>query len=135
MTAIPVLERLTDPDGDPAMERSRLRFAAGLAAMGVLHFVVPSVFERIVPRWFPWPRQAVLWSGVAELTSGVLIAVPRTTRTGAWLAVATLLSVYPANVQMAFDAIRRGRRPEIAATFLRLPLQVPMVAKAMSLTR
>ena len=128
-------DRLTDPDADPQQDRARLRFAAGLVAMGTLHFVAPAPFRRIVPRWVPWPREAVLWSGVAEVASGALIAVPRTTRLGGWLATGTIIGVYPANVQMAVDAARGGSRGAKVATWLRLPLQLPMVLRAWSYTR
>jgi uncharacterized membrane protein len=77
----------------------------------------------------------VLWSGVAEVASGELIAVPTTTRVGGWLATATILGVYPANIQMTVDATRGGSRGAKVATWLRLPLQLPMLAKAWSYTR
>lgn len=132
-----LLDRLRDPDADPAEDRSRLRFAAMMTAMGVAHFVLPRPFERIVPRWFPWRKQAVAWSGVAEVASGVLLALPRTRRAGGWVSLATIAAVYPANVQMAIDASRG--QPQVAAptwlAWLRLPLQLPMLAKAWSFTR
>ena len=77
----------------------------------------------------------MLWSGVAEVTSGALIALPRTRRPGAWLALATIVAVYPANVQMAIDAVRSGSRPQILGTGLRLPMQIPMLVTAHRLTR
>jgi uncharacterized membrane protein len=136
-----VLDRLdavvSDPLADPVEDRRRKRFAAMMVAVGLLHFVMPRPFERIVPRWFPWRRQAVVWSGVAEVASGLLLAVPRTRRVGGALAAATIVAVYPANVQMAIDATRG--RPQVAvpawAAWLRLPLQVPMVLRAWSFTR
>lgn len=124
-----------DPDADPAEDRSRLRFAGMLVSIGALHFIAPGPFRRIVPRWFPWASAAVLWSGVAEVGAGVLIAVPRTRRLGGWLALATIVAVYPANVQMALDAARSRRPGAIAATWLRLPMQFPMLGRAYRLTR
>lgn len=106
-----------------------------LVVVGVGHFVVPSAFVRIVPRWVPRPEAAVLWSGVAEVAAGGLIAVPRTRRLGGWLAAATIVAVYPANVQMAVDAVRSRRPTAIAVTFARLPMQFPMLATALRLTR
>jgi len=127
--------RLSDPLADPAEDRSRLRFAGSLAAMGVLHFVIPQQFEKAVPAWMPKPREAVLWSGVAELGAGVLLAVPRTRRLGGWLATATIVAVYPANIQMAIDAARKGNKLAAAVTLLRLPMQFPMIARAYRYTR
>jgi len=106
-----------------------------LVGIGALHFVAPTPFERIVPKWVPNARAAVLWSGVAEVAAGVLIAVPRTTRLGGWLAAATIVSVYPANIQMSIDAWRDGSTASKVATTLRLPMQVPMVVRALRLAR
>ena len=132
-----VADRVTDESADPAEDRSRLLMAGGLVAMGVLHFVVPRPFEKIVPRWIPWRRGAVLWSGVAEVAAGTLLAVPRTRRAGGWLAAATIVAVYPANVQMAIDTTRNPEagRLATAATWLRLPMQLPMVLRALRFTR
>ncbi len=129
------IDHLRDPLADPAADRSRLRFAAMLVGVGLTHFVAPRFYERIVPRWFPWSRPAVLWSGVAEVTAGALIALPRTRRLGAWLALATIVAVYPANVQVAIDALRSGSRLQILGAWLRLPMQIPMLLTAHRLTR
>jgi uncharacterized membrane protein len=129
--------RLADPLADPATDRSRLRFAAMMIGIGIAHFVVPGWFEQIIPRWFPWRKPAVLWSGVAEVASGALLAVPRTRRAGAYLATATIVAVYPANVQMAVDASRGRSQVKIPAwaAWARLPMQIPMVVRAWSFTR
>jgi uncharacterized membrane protein len=125
-----------DPDADPVLDRSRLRFAAMMVVVGVAHFVAPRFFERIVPRWFPWPREAVVVSGVAEVASGVLLAVPATRRLGGLLATATIVAVYPANIKMAVDA-SRGEDVGVPAwaAWLRLPMQIPMIRRAWSFTR
>lgn len=127
--------QLVDPLADPARDRSRLRFAAMLVGIGVLHFIAPRPFERIVPKWVPDARAAVLWSGVAEVAAGGLIAVPRTTRLGGWLAAATIVAVYPANVQMSIDAWRGDSLAAKVGTTLRLPMQFPMIAQALRLAR
>ena len=127
--------RFADPAADPGDDVARLRFAVSMVGIGVLHFVVPRYFVRIVPRWFPWPGPAVFWSGVAEVGSGLLLAVPRTRRLGGWLAAVTIVAVYPANIQMAIDATRRRNKLAAVATWLRLPMQFPMLARALRFTR
>jgi uncharacterized membrane protein len=110
--------------------RSRLVLAGFLVFMGVLHFAVPKPFDKIVPRWVPGaPRFWTLLSGACELSSGVLLALPRTKRIGASLAAATMVVVYPANIQMAVD-----NPPNTAygiGLLARLPLQFPIVAWAL----
>lgn len=117
-----------------ARERSRRGLVGLLIGAGILHFVVPSVYERIVPRVFTNPRAVVYWSGVAEIVTGTLVAIPRTRRLGAWSALVLFVAVYPANIQMAIDA----GRPHDALSWgawLRLPLQFPLFAWAYSHTR
>lgn len=132
-----VTGRLSDPAADPALDRSRLRFAGMMVAIGAAHFVVPGFFRQIVPRWFPWRKEAVFWSGVAEVASGVLLAVPATRRAGGALATATIIAVYPANIQMAVDATRGDPQVTMPAwiAWLRLPMQIPMILRAWSFTR
>ena len=105
-----------------------------MVGAGVLHFVAPDFYERIVPKWIGHERAVVAWSGVAEVLCGVLLAVPRTRRLGAWLTVATLVAVYPANLQMAVDA-GRPHDPAEWVAWLRLPLQFPLIACAHHHTR
>ena len=120
-----------DPSAAPAPDGSverRARILAGaLVVMGVLHFVVPGAFDRIVPRVLGHPRKWTYLSGVAELASGILVAVPRTRRTGALLATATIVAVYPANWQMALDSGLPPRDAVGWGAWLRLPLQLPMI--------
>lgn len=135
MSSTTIAARFADPAADPVEDRARLRFAVSMLGIGVLHFVAPGFFVKIVPRWFPWAKPAVFWSGVAEVGSGVLLAVPRTRRLGGWLAAATIVAVYPANIQMAIDATRKGSKLAAVATWLRLPMQFPMLARALRCTR
>ena len=48
---------------------------------------------------------------------------------------ATIVAVYPANIQMAIDATRKGSKLAAVATWLRLPMQFPMLAQALRCTR
>jgi uncharacterized membrane protein len=101
---------------------------------GVTHFVAPRFYERIVPAWAGNPRFHVVWSGVAEILAGSLLALPPTRRLGAWLTVMILVAVYPANIQMVIDA-GRPRNAEAVVAWVRLPLQLPMLWAALRQTR
>jgi uncharacterized membrane protein len=96
-----------------------------MVVAGIAHFVVPQYYERIVPRWAGDPARVVYWSGWAEILCGVLIAVPRSRRFGAWLTLVLLVAVYPANIKMAIDA-GPPDDPFAVAAWLRLPIQVPL---------
>ena len=65
---------------------------------GVMHFVDPGFFLQIVPSVLPFPLLIVYLSGVAELTLGVGLALPKTRHWAAWGVVALLVAVYPANL-------------------------------------
>jgi uncharacterized membrane protein len=95
---------------------------------GAMHFVVPGTYERIVPRWLPAPRALVYLSGLAEAAGGAAL-IPRSSRRWAgWWLVATLLAVYPANVDMA---LHPERYPDVpggrGALLARLPLQAVFI--------
>lgn len=57
------------------VRRSRIGLVAVLVGAGILHFVIPDAYARIVPRWFTRPRRVVYVSGVAEIITGVLVAL------------------------------------------------------------
>jgi uncharacterized membrane protein len=104
---------------------------------GVLHFVAPEMYERVVPPQFPRPRTLVYLSGSAEIVLGIGVLFERTRRRSAWGLVALLVAVFPANIYMAtgddFDlqgVPAQLRDPRAAALWARLPLQALLVAWA-----
>ncbi len=107
-----------EPDETTGQRRGRWALAALLVVTGILHFVAPDPYVRIIPRLLPegWARPLVYASGVAELVGAGLLF----TRRQGWFVVALLVLVFPANVQMALDDPN-------ALTIGRLPLQVPMI--------
>ena len=107
--------------------------AALLSVAGVMHFVQPRFFDGIVPRVLPGPPRT--WthaSGVAELAVAAAVAGPRTRRQGALAAAVLYIAVFPANIQAALDARTVAER---AVTWIRLPLQVPLVLWALRIRR
>jgi uncharacterized membrane protein len=107
----------------------RLLLAGLFVGSGVLHFVRPGPYVRIVPPALPHPDALVLWSGVAEVLGGVGLLVPRARRPAAIGLVALLLAVWPANVQMYADARAAGASSAWQALLLaRLPLQLVLMA-------
>ncbi|WP_370326445.1 MauE/DoxX family redox-associated membrane protein [Euzebya sp.] len=114
--------------------------AAVMLSVGVLHLVAPQPFDRIIPRVLPagWRRPLTYASGVAEIVAGALVAVPATRRVGGRFTAALLVLVLPANV----DAALRGGYPGLqgwagssTAAWLRVPLQIPLIGWALSVSR
>ena len=94
---------------------------------GLAHFVFTDAEMRIVPLYIPWPRAAVLASGVFELLGAAGLLWPPTRRVAAWGLFALTLAVTPAHIYML-------QKPELFpavpywALVLRLPLQVALLA-------
>ena len=108
--------------------------AALLAGAGVLHGVTPEPFESIVPRWLGDPTPWVLASGVAEVACAVGLVAPRTRRMAATATAVLLVAVFPANVQMTVTALQSDSASTAyqLGTLARLPLQLPLIAWAVS---
>lgn len=122
--------------------KARLGLAATMLGMGALHFVKPQPFEKVIPRRLGAPRRLVYASGAAEMASGALLLTRRTSTFGGYLAAATMVSVFPANVQMVLDAgTEHQAMPKVptplfrAVGLARLPLQIPMVLRALRIAR
>ena len=119
------------------MSRDVKILAAVLGTAGVLHFVKPEPFEKIVPKALPRKKELVYASGVVEVASAAMLLRPSTRRTGGRLAALLLISVFPANVQMTADGFRSSKAPTWykVGLVLRLQLQVPMIRAAQKAAR
>lgn len=108
-------------------QRDVALLASIFAVSGLLHFVRPRPFERIVPRGLPRRRELVYASGAVELACAAGLVVPSTRRLAGLASAGLLVAVFPANVQMALD-IGRGRSTvATVAAVLRLPMQWPLI--------
>jgi uncharacterized membrane protein len=102
-----------------------------MIAAGLLHFIDPGGFTRIVPRFLPAPEMLVYVSGGFEILGGVGLLVPRTQRLAAWGLIALYVAVFPANINMAVNQIGFGSGPgPIWVLWARLPLQLVLMAWA-----
>jgi uncharacterized membrane protein len=101
---------------------SRALLGLTFIAAGVLHFARPKMYEAIMPRYLPAHRELVFASGVAEIAGGAGVLHPRTRRVAGWWLIATLVAIFPANVEMAVHP-ERFRQFSRAALWARLPVQ------------
>ena len=98
------------------------------ALTGVLHFVVPAFFLRIVPPWVPHPELAVSLSGVAEVAGAIGLLIPALRVPAAWGLIALLVAVFPANMYMLQQAMQNGASTTaLAILWVRLPLQALLI--------
>ena len=77
-------------------------------AAGSLHFIRPAPYLRIMPPYIPWHPAMVRVSGVFEILGGLGLLVPATRRAAAWMLVALLIAVFPANLYMAIHPAEAG---------------------------
>jgi len=101
---------------------SRSVLGAFFLGAGLLHFLKPRPYEAIVPEALPAHREIVYLSGIAEMAGGAGVLSDRTRRRAGWWLIATMLAVFPANVNMAVEAERFDGVPE-PLLWARLPLQ------------
>src|ERR1019366_4634914 len=97
---------------------------------GAMHFVAPKSYIEIMPRCLPAHRALVYASGVAEIAGGAGLMHPRTRGWAQWWLTATLIAVFPANLNMALNPGRyaqNGRGGE-STLIARLPLQLAFIA-------
>ena len=96
---------------------------------GLLHFVNPEPYVRIMPAYLPWHLALVYVSGLFEIAGGVGLMIPRLKRPAAWGLVALLVAVFPANVNMAVNGLPFGDQAMSAwVLWARLPLQAVFIA-------
>lgn len=93
---------------------------------GIAHFAVTEIEMRIVPPYIPWPRAAVLVSGVFELLGAAGLLWHRTRRAAGIGLFLLTVAVTPAHFYML-------QRPELFgvpywALVVRLPVQVALLA-------
>lgn len=102
-----------------------------LGGSGVLHLVQPTTFDWMVPPELGPARPWVTGSGVVELATAGLLAVPATRSLGGWAAAGLLAAFVPAHLHNV--RVLHGRRRAVALA--RLPFQGPMVAVALRVAR
>ena len=114
----------------------RVILAVCMVVAGVLHFVVPQPFIRIVPGFLPAPAALVYISGAIEVLLALGLLLPSTRQLSAWGLVLLFIAVYPANLNMAFNHIQISGIPDTWWFHaIRLPFQFVLIAWAYWYTR
>ena len=117
-------------------ELARGSVALFFVGAGTLHFVKTGTYERTVPPFVPYAREAVFVSGVAEIAGGAVVPFGRLRRIARWWLIALLVAVFPANVYMAVepDTIP-GLGVPTWLLWARLPVQGLLIAWVLRGTR
>ena len=108
-------------------ENTSLYFMGGMYIIaGLIHFWKPKAYLKIMPKWLPLHKELVFLSGLFEVVFGVLVLFPATQVIGAWGLIATLIGVFPANIDMIFT-YNTPKRWIKAMLWLRLPVQLWLI--------
>lgn len=101
----------------------RWLLAIAMVIVGILHFVKPDGFVKIVPPALPSPLALVLISGVFEIAGGVGLSIPRVRRAAGIGLVLLYVAVFPANIYMAMHDTELPKW----ALYARLPFQAVFI--------
>ncbi|HLR24459.1 MAG TPA: DoxX family protein [Fodinibius sp.] len=103
--------------------------AALFAITGTLHFIIPKPFISIVPAVLSHRRRLVYLSGAAEIAGAIGLLIPSLQIAAAWGLILLLVAVFPANINMTVQSIRKSGWASWYSllTLLRLPLQFVLI--------
>ncbi len=102
---------------------------------GVMHFVKPEIYVRIMPGYLPAPLALVYISGFFEILGGVGLMIPALTPYAAWGLIALFVAIFPANINMAVNQIPFAPGHPAWIAWARLPLQAVLIAWAWAYTK
>ena len=111
-----------------------MKFAALLLASvfyigaGMMHFIRPEFYLKLMPPFIPWHSAMVQLSGLCEILGGLGLLHPKTRRMAGWGLVALLVAVFPANLYMATNPVEAGAAAmSPLIRWGRLPLQALLI--------
>lgn len=103
---------------------------AGLFVItGILHFMKPQMFVKIMPDYVPYHLAMVYISGVAEILGGLGVLFENTQAWAGWGLMLLLVAVFPANINMTIESVQKSGYTSLfsIATIVRLPLQFLLI--------
>lgn len=111
----------------------RVLLTIAMVSVGILHFVNPEPFVRIVPAFLPAPLALVYISGVFEIALGIALHPNKTRKLAAWGLVALYVAVFPANINMAIHQIQLSPDSPMPVWMMwaRLPFQALFIVVAL----
>ncbi len=106
-------------------KRSRVLLSLFFITAGVLHFIFPEHYLKVMPPWLPAPLTLVFVSGGFEIAGGIGVLLLRVRRMAGYGLILLSLAVLPANAQMLLNEHAAGTALIWQGLLvLRLPLQL-----------
>lgn len=91
--------------------------------MGILHFVRPEFYIKIIPRYLPFPSFLVAFSGALEILAGILVIFEATAPLGGLLIIGLLAVFMLVHINMLVHAKDRFSEHPLWILWIRVPLQ------------
>lgn len=101
---------------------------------GLAHFINPGFYLPIIPPYLPYHLELVYISGAFEILFALLLIPIKTRKAGAWLIIALLVAVFPANIQMFINYLNTNT-PDLWISIVRLPIQLLLIWWAWGFTK
>ncbi len=100
--------------------------AAVYTVAGLLHFITPKPYLRIMPPYIPYHYLMVYTSGFFEIVFGIALLFDETRSYAALGLILLLIAVFPANIYMAQRMTQKQSKNRWIA-YIRLPLQLALI--------
>lgn len=105
---------------------SRYLLAFFFISAGINHFISPEIYLAMMPPWLPAHGTMNALSGVAEITGGFGLLIPKTRRAAGLCLIMLLTVIFPANIHVALNGWPGVDLPRWAL-FARLPFQIILI--------
>ena len=100
-----------------------LYFMAALYIVaGLVHFMKPAIYMRIMPQYLPAPKTLVFISGIAEILLGILLCIPQTKNLAVYALILMLIIFLLVHIHMLSSEKAAAGFPQWAL-WSRIPLQ------------
>ena len=102
---------------------------------GVNHFLDPGFYLPMMPPYIPAHQFMVMLSGITEIVAGIMLAIPKVSKAGAWLIIAHLQIFFTVHIYMIQEASTVFSEIPLVALWIRIPFQFLFIAWAFWFTR
>jgi uncharacterized membrane protein len=89
---------------------------------GIFHFVLPKMYERIIPPWIPGKKSVVFLSGIFEIVLGFALVLPELRTLALYGIIILLILFLPVHTYMLSNDRASMGMPRWVL-ILRIPLQ------------
>lgn len=114
----------------------RVILTISMIVVGVLHFLKPEPFVKIVPDYLPYHLELVYISGFFEILLGIGLLIPAVSSAASWGLIVLFIAVFPANINQVVNNIAIEGIPHNQLLYwIRLPFQAVLIAWAWWFTK